>query len=190
MGQYREWLHYREVGQQLLEQCTKLEHALTQLQDQVHHQKSQMESTPTSDNNAIFQALNHHYQDIQQHSDNTNVQLEQYLSQQPAFHATASFSPMETDTDIHTHYDPHTNSQPDLDDHPQGGQTDPQLKVPWWLRDMHNTSNTHPAILIDQQSQRTNRLIERWFKRWKDTSQTKDTQPDGARMNRQEDSHQ
>lgn len=189
MGQYREWLHYREVGQQLQEQRAMLEHALTQLQEQVHQQASQIESTPTSDKNTIIQALNHHYQYIQQQSGNTDVDLERHLSQQPAFPTTASFSPGETDTDRHTHYDPHTNSQLTLDDHPHG-QTDPQLKVPWWLRDMHNASNTRPATLIDQQSQRTNRLVERWFERWKDTSQTKDSQLKRIRMNRQEDERQ
>lgn len=50
--------------------------------------------------------------------------------------------------------------------------TDPQLKVPWWLRNMRSTP-THKASEqnpIDQQSARTNQSVERFFQRWNDTA--------------------
>jgi hypothetical protein len=44
-------------------------------------------------------------------------------------------------------------------------QTDPQLELPWWLRNITkaNAGNGGP---IDQESIRTNRLVQRWLERW------------------------
>lgn len=45
----------------------------------------------------------------------------------------------------------------------QYSTTDPQIELPWWLRNLTNVSNNGP---IDQESIRTNRLVQRWLERW------------------------
>ena len=42
--------------------------------------------------------------------------------------------------------------------------TDPQIELPWWLHNLTNASNGNG--LIDQESSRTNRLVQRWLERW------------------------
>ncbi len=53
-------------------------------------------------------------------------------------------------------------------------QTDPQLELPWWLRNITvSSSDSADARPIDQESMRTNRLVQRWIERWgKQTSTT------------------
>lgn len=46
-------------------------------------------------------------------------------------------------------------------------QTDPQLELPWWLRKITITSgDDETSKPIDQESIRTNRLVQRWVERW------------------------
>jgi hypothetical protein len=46
-------------------------------------------------------------------------------------------------------------------------QTDPQLELPWWLRNITVSSkNEQGSQPIDQNSIRTNRLVQRWIERW------------------------
>lgn len=52
MGQYRQWLHYREVDQLLGAQLETFEKELAQLQDQLH-----LLDDPPIANNALIQAL-------------------------------------------------------------------------------------------------------------------------------------
>ena len=42
--------------------------------------------------------------------------------------------------------------------------TDPQIELPWWLHNLTNVS--HGNGPIDQESSRTNRLVQRWLERW------------------------
>lgn len=42
--------------------------------------------------------------------------------------------------------------------------TDPQIELPWWLHNLTNVSNGNGPI--DQESSRTNRLVQRWLERW------------------------
>ena len=44
-------------------------------------------------------------------------------------------------------------------------QTDPQLELPWWLRNITN-ARAGNGTPIDQESIRTNRLVQRWLERW------------------------
>lgn len=45
--------------------------------------------------------------------------------------------------------------------------TDPQLELPWWLRNIAAASRAHQSNgPIDQESLRTNRLVQRWLERW------------------------
>ena len=42
--------------------------------------------------------------------------------------------------------------------------TEPQIELPWWLHNLTNVSNGIGPI--DQESSRTNRLVQRWLERW------------------------
>jgi hypothetical protein len=45
--------------------------------------------------------------------------------------------------------------------------TEPQLELPWWLRNITPSTYTSPANgPVDQESIRTNRLVQRWLERW------------------------
>lgn len=44
--------------------------------------------------------------------------------------------------------------------------TDPQMELPWWLRNLTNATNGIGTGPIDQESVRTNRLVQRWLERW------------------------
>lgn len=46
----------------------------------------------------------------------------------------------------------------------QHSTTDPQIELPWWLQNL--TSVSHRNGPIDQESSRTNRLVQRWLERW------------------------
>jgi len=49
----------------------------------------------------------------------------------------------------------------------QHALTDPQLELPRWLRNFTTTAaNQHPDGPVDQESIRTNRLVQRWVERW------------------------
>ena len=46
-------------------------------------------------------------------------------------------------------------------------QTDPQVELPWWLRKITiASSDAESGRPIDQESIRTNRLVQRWVERW------------------------
>jgi hypothetical protein len=49
----------------------------------------------------------------------------------------------------------------------QHAPTDPQLELPHWLRPIANAAGAqHPDAPVDQESVRTNRLVQRWIERW------------------------
>ena len=51
-----------------------------------------------------------------------------------------------------------------MDEH---AQTDPQVELPWWLRKITiGSSDAESGRPIDQESIRTNRLVQRWVERW------------------------
>lgn len=47
-----------------------------------------------------------------------------------------------------------------LDEHTE---TEPQVALPWWIR---NAGVLNPNGPVDQESARTNRLVQRWIERW------------------------
>ncbi len=52
-------------------------------------------------------------------------------------------------------------------------QTDPQVELPWWLRKITiASSDAESGRPIDQESIRTNRLVQRWVERWGRQSST------------------
>ena len=45
--------------------------------------------------------------------------------------------------------------------------TNPQIKVPWWLHNIAlSDQEAHETAPVDQQSERADHLVQRWFERW------------------------
>lgn len=147
MGQYKQWLEYREQGQHLRTALMLLEQEQEQLQEEI----DRLATTTHVTQNPIIQALL------------TKQKLELAQKKQPALQESESRGQGQDDicnllpADINAFVDAHS-------------LTDPQLKVPWWLRNLRST--TEQAVgeqsPIDQQSERTNRSVERFFQRWND----------------------
>ncbi|MFL5628762.1 MAG: hypothetical protein ACJ788_24540 [Ktedonobacteraceae bacterium] len=59
----------------------------------------------------------------------------------------------------------------------QHALTDPRLELPPWLRPIANAATAnHPDTPVDQESIRTNRLVQRWIERWGRQSSTQKQQ--------------
>ena len=72
-----------------------------------------------------------------------------------------------------------------FDYYEEHSQTDPQLELPWWLRNITITKgDDETGKPIDQESIRTNRLVQRWVERWGRQSQsgfTSESESEGIR---------
>jgi hypothetical protein len=226
MGQYKQWLQYRKVDQELRTELAHLEQEHQQLTQQV----KQLASTIDVSQNTIIQALLAHQQrtlaqhhtaesapkqaNVQPQTDSLPQvripgrtqnkpaqQTEQrrltpaaYINNKaagtisPALHAWSNLPNLDT----YAMQEPIVNART-LPPVPAGqpthdssdtllpadmsafvdahSTTDPQLKVPWWLRNTQSTPAHKVAeqTPIDQQSARTNQSVERFFQRWNDT---------------------
>jgi hypothetical protein len=189
MGQYRQWLLYREADQQLQSQIKESEKELAQLYAQI----GQLEAETTYPENIILQMLigiqeagKANHQRPEAHAPSLSKEpgaLEpQRGSVSPALFGWGNLPNFDTNN-IH-HATTHAQNQqiapqfqqPDDDLLPQdlsaftddNNQTDPQISVPWWLRDTYPASKENPQSTqpIDQLSRRTNQYVQRWFERW------------------------
>jgi hypothetical protein len=163
MGFFRQWLHFQEVDQQLRAQLALREQELAQIQAQT---ESLLRDTSYTRNTLLQQLLTKTHQQatkaplpISQPTETTaqdtppieydRARLEKQLNAYAAIDAqqnTASTMPRRGTSDI----------------------TDPQLKIPWWLRSNFSSGGkdeqaTNP---VDQNSTRTDALVQRWFSRW------------------------
>lgn len=191
MGQYRQWLSYREADQQLQSQIKESEKELVQLYAQI----DQLEADTTYSENIILQMLVGIQQaekarrnkaeaptpapsmfGEQSASDSRRGSVSPALfgwGNLPNFNTQDIQRPI-TDTS-NQHLAPQFQPSNDnllphdltafTDD---SGQTDPQIKIPWWLRDAQPAAKEDPQSTqpIDQLSQRTNQYVQRWFERW------------------------
>lgn len=191
MGQYRQWLHYRDIDRHLQAQREKLTQEIAHLQEQVQR----IEAAHPDEKNSIFQALMQ-----QQTTPPVQLPTSQPI-QRPAPSVQQSVSlnsPPDTTAQrygIQKHnpqtpyvYDPfqplpplpHLNeAQPEeisasLDERDSRDLTDPQLTIPRWL---HRAASTSPSGPLDSQSVQTNRLVQRWLERW-----GKQLPPDSGQM--------
>ncbi len=187
MGQYREWLHYRQVDQQLhtLKErfTTELVHAREQLHD--------VEAPPLDAANHVIQALTLYakippvatQEQITEHAlKNGHTQQSETISQpffdhshlpeltpilskempetplpKPPLHSYASLPPIPYGS-IDL---PSENVVSFLDAHTQ---TEPQVALPWWLQRATLAATQDNGT--DPQNVRTNRLVQRWLERW------------------------
>jgi len=226
MGQYQQWLHYRDIDQLLHTQLEELEEELAQLQ--IREQLLQHLLQPVTEDatsllqpdNEILRALaiglNGHTEPIghtQGSAQSANGATEMTyngtvgiasprLGETALTHSSQSDEPMAaissapatqnglppaeeqyvTDSDSlqppqplrnknmtlppipHSpHYEPMLLPE-DMDAFIDGhSETEPRMELPVWLRNaaLHNANGP-----IDQESMRTNRLIQRWIERW------------------------
>lgn len=221
MGQYQQWLHYRDVDRLLRTQLEELAEEFAQLRNReqllqhmlhpVHAQEQPALTNGSSllqSNNEILHALavglNGHTDHMQQ-SDPTPATSENGTTEMVSHQSEEQTSPQSNQDDTPVaaisqalfaqsslpsaeEQFPHAFSQPLLNQHvdlpliphtphseslllpedigafiDQHTQTEPRMELPWWLRNAALQNANGP---IDQESIRTNRLIQRWIERW------------------------
>jgi hypothetical protein len=214
MGQYQQWLHYREVDKQLQIQLETLERELAQLQgsaqsaahpDQLSQDAISSETWPAEKpafestlltKNKIIRALADSFNGespaptiehtgISANKPVPNVPGETISSALFAWSNLPDFDapemPMEAQVTNSQQFNPDFEQAlpriphqemallPDdmgsfINEHTL---TDPQIELPWWLRNIAVNSRTDLSNRpIDHESMRTNRLVQRWLERW------------------------
>jgi hypothetical protein len=190
MGQYQQWLHYQEIHRHLSTQVEALEAELASLQECLNRLGQQHEIASFTDNpimqalvanlppqpvspnsNAKFTLETHHPAGVGSAGPGDTISpalrswgglpnFEYYEIEEPvlADDGTPSFfnhSEIELlPEDMNAFFDAHE-------------QTDPQIVLPWWLRNITVSSKGAQAGQpIDHNSIRTNRLVQRWIERW------------------------
>jgi hypothetical protein len=208
MGQYQQWLHYQKIDRRLRATLDALEQELATLESQ---SGDGPQATALLDNpiiSALFASLSagaNGYSPAQDKRHTRNGipdsepfgqrlngsaetisaalrhwgELPDFGSRQPqAAHEILpplSFDHPEIELlpeDMFAFFEEHT-------------QTDPQLELPWWLRKITITNGDDEiGKPIDQESIRTNRLVQRWVERWGRQSQggfTSESESEGIR---------
>jgi hypothetical protein len=189
MGQYQQWLHFREVERRLRVDLEALETELAQVQEQLH---TLNQTIPLSDN-IIIRALA------------ASLDDRSAPSNEPAEHlsgsTSSSTSDAATDQSLETispalyawaelpNFGPQIIQEPfsnqvssvSLTSHPEIAllpedmvtffdeheQTEPQLELPWWFSKIVASANgTQRTGPTDKESMRTNYLVQRWRERW------------------------
>ena len=215
MGQYQQWLHYREVDQHLQAQLEMLERELAQLHEHAHLLEQSIQplydsvspETSSADDQelletdnqiilALADSLNGRFSPMVSTREDTftpvPTSLPGTVPDQPVetislalfgWSNLPNFGPQEVAVETFTTrnaslFSNTEQSLPSLPPIPhsdtallpedilaffdQHDQTEPQLEIPRWL---HNVTN-HSGGPIDQETVRTNRLVQRWAKRW------------------------
>lgn len=211
MGQYQQWLLYQETEKRLRAQLEALEIELAQLEEDLHllEQAEEQHEQPVSPaDNPIIQALatslNKHNTPPNSTSGHAGpvftslpLNVESARSQETLSHALLNwgrlpdFGPHEIGGSLPNVEKPlPPNSHPEIELLPEDmkaffdehERTDPQLELPWWLRNITvSAKNNHGARPIDQESIRTNRLVKRWIERWGRQSSTSLESEEGGR---------
>ena len=186
MGQYQQWLQYQEIDKRLSTQVEALEAELAQLQeylDFLEHQ--QQEVVPLTDNPIIQALVAHLSTNHTPFTSNAEYMHETINSSAPgdsispallSWGGLPNFELFEMKDPI-----PDNDQASPLVNHPEiellsedmiaifdeHEETDPQLELPWWLRNITISSKDEQAGRpIDHNSIRTNRLVQRWIERW------------------------
>ena len=154
MGQYQQWLLYREIDQRLRARLVELEAELSQMQERGRLLEP---AWPHTDNEIIHALIVSNVPASPSISDwdglpDFSQQEMQGISPQPPVtpHFGLIAFPEEGAVDFHEH-----------------GYTEPQLELPEWLSNLAVSSgSTDHTSPIDQQAVRTNRLVQRWIERW------------------------
>ncbi len=191
MGQYQQWLHYQEIDRRLSATLDALEQELAQIESQSPDSQQPAMSLA----NPIISALSAHMAtNLNGHtltrddSDTSNSSpSDQVSSIETMSAALAHWGELSDFGSEGTQPSQQYEIQSSLSiDHPEiellpddmfaffeePSQTDPQIELPWWLRKITVSSGDEEASKpIDQESMRTNRLVQRWVERWGHQSQ-------------------
>lgn len=201
MGQYQQWLHYREVDQHLQAQLETLERELVQLEEHARLLEQSIQplyasvspETSSPDDQELLQADN---QIIHVLAAGLNGQLSSPPASLPetvpdppsetislalfGWSNLPNFGPQEVPVETFKtgNAPPYSNMEQSLPLIPhsdmallpedmlaffdQHAHTEPQLEI---TSGSHNVTN-HPGSPIDQETIRTNRLVQRWAARW------------------------
>ena len=184
MGQYRQWLHYRHVDQQLHMQRDQLTTAVKHLQEHINA----LDAPPFDADNAIMQALTLYIQTRSAPPQESFIEPTLANGQQAETISQALFDHSRLEplhgSNIHepilpkrptNAYTPPlplishkatdlTPEATDTSSDEQSQQTQPQVALPWWLRNAAHAEGQDSAL--DAQSIRTNHLVQRWLERW------------------------
>ncbi|HEX6110194.1 MAG TPA: hypothetical protein VFZ02_12350 [Ktedonobacteraceae bacterium] len=193
MGQYQQWLQYQEIDKLLSTQVEALEAELAQIQECLDRFEQQQQDVVPLTDNPIIRVLAAH---LSAHHipPKSNAR---YIHETNSSSASDSQSPGSGDSispallswgglpnfELHKMKDPYPVDEQALPhiNHPEiellpedliaffdgHEQTDPQLELPWWLRNITISSRDEQAGRpIDHNSIRTNRLVQRWIERW------------------------
>ena len=187
MGQYQQWLHYQDIDRHLRTQLEALEADLAQLQECLYLLE-QEQLTHLADNpimQLLAANLNGHGAMPKSTTRNTGLSPkpgETISSALLSWGGLPNFGPQELkETFPDAEHALPSASNPELELLPEDmaaffderAQTDPQVELPWWLRNITiSTSSTQGNRPIDQESIRTNRLVQRWIERWGRQSST------------------
>jgi hypothetical protein len=193
MGQYQQWLHYQAIDRHLRTQVEMLEEELSRLHEHLHLLEQQQQAAPPLNDNPIMQAL---LTNLQIHNTshksttrNTNGSMLSPASELPSSENSETISPALLNWGGLPNFGPQEikeplpvaepalplTSNPEIELLPEDmlaffdehTQTDPQLELPWWLRKITVSSKDEQGSRpIDQNSIRTNRLVQRWIERW------------------------
>ncbi len=190
MGQYQQWLQYQEIHKRLNSQVETLEVELAQLQDCLDQLGQQYEVVSFTDNPIIKALVAHLTSQPVPSNSNATYALEtnnpsEIGSDQsgdtisPALRSWGGLPNFEHfEIKAPSHIDRESSSffnHPELEFLPEDmiaffeehEQTDPQLELPWWLRNITVSSKDELAGRpIDHNTIRTNRLVQRWIERW------------------------
>jgi hypothetical protein len=190
MGQYQQWLYCREVDQHLHAQLEALEAELSQLQDHANL----LEQTCPHTDNQIIRALaasigweaprtstSHLESVLAMNSPDAHSTARQFPQMIPPslqyWGSLLDISPLEMQEAFHNGEESSVPSTPHsemvllpedlMGVYDEQAQTQPQLELPWWLHNiMVSTGSLERTNPIDQESIRTNRLVQRWLERW------------------------
>lgn len=193
MGQFQQWLHYQDIDRRLRNRIETLEAELAQLQERLNlFEQEQQERVPLTDNpiiQALAANLNTHNVSPKSTTNYTNGSTTSPMSnlQSPepgdsispallSWGGLPNFGPQEIEEPfpVGEHALPPTN-HPEIELLPEDmlaffdghALTDPQLELPWWLRNIAiSPKDEQGSRPIDYNSIRTNRLVQRWIERW------------------------
>ena len=190
MGQYQQWLQYQEIYKRLNSQAENFEMELAQLQDCLNQLGQQYEEVSFTAN-PIVKALVAHltFQPDPPISNIRNALETNNPSEIGSNQSGDTISPALRSWGGFPHFEHYEIKSPSLIgresssffNHPEIAllpedmiaffeeheQTDPQLELPWWLRNITISSkDEQPGRPIDHNTIRTNRLVQRWIERW------------------------
>ena len=211
MGQYQQWLHYQKIDRRLRATLDALEQELASLESQYGDcpQSAALLDNPIV--SALFTTLmagsaNGHAP-LSDNADARNALPAGETYRQPSNGSGETISAallqwgelpdfgsrQPNPSQQHEILPPLFFDHPEIDLLPEDmfaffeehAQTDPQLELPWWLRKITITSgDDETGKPIDQESIRTNRLVQRWVERWGRQSQsgfTLESESEGTR---------